>query len=151
MLARSKEEIEQVLDEAERIRAGEDPATATTAEASPAPASGHGTQNGDAGTHPPASPSFDQLADLAVLLCDWPFIRYAGPDAALPEPFRAEARRAWAEVLARYLPAMAAQSGPFGVLASIYVMHAAGLYVTWQMQSQSSASSASAAPASPHS
>lgn len=153
MLARSKEEIDGVLAEAERIRAGEDPSKAagTTAEASTAPASG-GTQEGASGAHHPEapSPSFDQLAALAVVLCDWPFIRFAGPQAALPEPFRQEAHRAWVQVLERYLPSLAAQTGPVGVLVSIYALHGAGLYLTsWPIAAQSRASSGNGAPESP--
>lgn len=145
MLAKSKEEIESVLQEAERIRAGEDPGAATgkTAEASTAPASG-GTQEGASGAHHPEAPSlsFDHLATLLVLLCDWPFVRIAGQAAALPEPFRAEAHRAWVEVLERYAPLIMAKSGPFGALLSIYGMHGAGLYLSWQINAQSRASSA---------
>lgn len=143
MLARSKDEIEQALREAEQIRAGADPATATTAEASPASASGHGTQGGaDEAHHLSApQPEFEILAEVALRMCDLPFTYFAGPGAALPEPIRTDARRAWVMVIEKYLPAAVAQSGPVGALAGIYLLHAAAILVIWQTRAPSSGSS----------
>jgi len=146
MLVKSPDEIEQVLREAEHIKAGENPATVTTETAEAGPATSAGAQDGAAVTPAAApSPSFDQLAGLAVMLCDWPFVRMFGAQGQLPDPFRIEAQKAWAEILEKYLPAAVAKTGPFGVLLSLYSMHGAGLYLQWQMSAVASESSENAA------
>lgn len=148
MLATSKEDLEKVLQEAEQIKAGENPATVTAEDAGSGPATSAGEPEGTA-VAPAAvpSPSLDQLAELACLLCDWPFVRGFGASAQLPEPFRSEARKAWAEVLEKYLPSVIAKAGPFGVLLSVYSMHGAGLYLACQINAPVSASSGKEAPA----
>ena len=149
MLATSKEEVEKVLLEAEQIKAGENPATVTAQESvASGPATGPDRQ-GETGAAPAPvpSPSMEQLAELACLLCDWPFVRAFGQTAQLSEPFRGQARQAWIEVLEKYLPAIIEKSGPFGVLFSIYSLHGAGLYLSCQINAPAAPSSGSEAAA----
>jgi hypothetical protein len=147
MLVKTEDEIEKVLAEAESIKAGIDPAVAT-ASVGEGPATHADGTEGEVVT-PDASPSasFEQLAGLMCLLCDWPFVRMFGAQGQLPDPFRSEAQKAWAEIMETYLPAVVAKAGPFGVLLSLYSMHGAGLYLSCQMNASASASSAKEAPA----
>jgi hypothetical protein len=147
----SEQDVETVLREAEQIRAGENPATVSADTASPIPASsaGGGGEEGTVATGAAPSPSFEQLADLACLLCDWPFVRSFGPSAQLAEPFRTEAKKAWLAVMEKYLPAVMGQGGPLGVLLTIYGMHGAGLYLAWQINAPVAASSAKEAQGNP--
>lgn len=147
MLATSEEELATILREADRIRSGDNPATVTAERAGEGPANHAGEPEGDAVPRT-AAPSIHQLAELACLLCDWPCVRAFGATGQLVEPFRTEARKAWADVFTQYLPSIVAKAGPFGVLFSIYAMHAAGLYLAWQTTVPVSASSANEAPAS---
>lgn len=151
MLIEKNGDLEQVLKEAEQIKAGQNPATVTQRNeyADTVPASSAGAQEDAeaAITAAAPSPSFEAIADLLCLLCDWPFVRAFGASAQLPEPFRSEARKAWGEVLEKYMPAVVAQAGPFGVLCSIYSIHGGGLYLQWRMTASVSPSSAKEAPA----
>jgi hypothetical protein len=141
-------DVQTILHEAEQIRAGVDPATVSADTASPTPASSAGSgEEGAASSDVAPSQSFEQLADLACLLCDWPFVRAFGPSAQLAEPFRTEAQKAWLAVMEKYLPAVVGQTGPLGVLASIYLMHGAGLYLAWQIHAPVAGSSEKEVPA----
>lgn len=140
----------QVLAEASSIERGEKPHLVLNQPAGSGPATGSdaegvATPPGDA---TPNSLSLDRYAELAVTLCDWPFVRTFGIDARLPDPFREEAKHAWLEVIKLYLPAQVQQAGPLGILASIYLGHAGALLFLWQTNAPSSPSSASADPAS---
>ena len=148
MLIKSEDEIEKVLQEAEQIKAGENPATVTAEHVGEGPAT-HADGTEGAAVTPAAVPSasFDQLAGLLCLLCDWPFVRMFGAVGQLPEPFRSEAHKAWAEIMETYMPAVVAKAGPFGVLVSLYSMHGAALYFLCQMNASASASSGKEAPA----
>lgn len=150
MIVTTPAEVEKVLQEAEQIKAGDNPATVTAEpeHAGDGPATGASEAAGT-GTAPAPAPSAsaEQLAELLCLLCDWPFVRAFGMAGQLAEPFRSEARIAWGEVLTTYLPSVISKAGPFGVLASLYCMHGAGLYVSCRMNAQPSESSAKEVPA----
>lgn len=149
MLVKSEDEIAKVLAEAEQIKAGENPATITSEASGSSPATSADAQGGAVETPAAApSPSLDQIAELLCLLCDWPFVRAFGAVGQLPEPFRSEARKAWAQVLETYMPAIVAKAGPFAVLVSVYSMHGAGLYLACQINAPVSASSEKEAPVS---
>ena len=147
MLASSKDDLEKILSEAEQIKAGVDPATATGETAEPSPATSGGGQEGAAGQPAAPSPSFEQLAELACMLCDWPFVRAFGAVGQLPEPFRTEARNAWAAAAEKYLPKMLENAGPFTILASIYFTHGGALFLSWRMNAPAAPSSGKEAPA----
>lgn len=141
----------QVLAEASSIERGEKPHLVLNQPAVSGPATGNeaegaATPQGDAA---PTSLSLDRYAELAIMLCDWPFVRMFGVEARLPDPFRDEAKKAWLEVLKLYLPAQVQQAGPLGVLASIYLGHVGALIVLCQMNAPSSPSSGNAGPGSP--
>lgn len=150
MKNKNDHDVETVLQEAEQIRAGKNPASvsADTAPAIPASSAGGG-EEGAASTDAVPSPSFEQMAELACILCDWPMVRAFGETGQLPEPFRTEARKAWLDVCEKYLPKVVGQAGPFGVLLSIYGMHSAGVILAWRMRASVAESSGKEAQASP--
>lgn len=93
-------------------------------------------------------PSFARTGELIVMAVDALLEQWAGPGAALPEPWRSEAAKEWSAALELYVPKIL-ELGPLGNLAAIYLTHGSALYMTrmslWTTaQSQESSENAEA-------
>lgn len=120
-------EVAQLVADAEALAAGKKPGDAPP---SPPPGSA-GPVAGDPGdgpASPPAPMDPGPLADLAVILGDMLFAGLLGFGEAgrLAEPLRAEAVKAWGDVIRQYAPALQTV-GPAGALLTIYGIHFATL------------------------
>lgn len=109
--------IEQVLAEAERIRAGDKQAAPPEP-----PTSGGAASEGEGGSSPSPLSDFSTLANLCVVIGDVACTRFFGSVGQLQEPLRTEAVKAWAAVIAQYAP-LIGQAGPWGALLSVYGVH----------------------------
>lgn len=128
MMATDRKTAEQVIDDAKKIRNGQDPAKVAAA---PPPAGAASAPGGGAGNTPPASPAPDNdtLAQLAVCLTDGIFAALFGEEGKMTGTIRKETVTAWGAVIAYYAPAIQ-QVGPLGALAGCYLGHAAVCLLT---------------------
>lgn len=140
-----------VLDEADRIEKGEDPAQAT------GPLPGASTEEGapdgtrapaDAPPHPAASESDKRLAALIVKYSNKALVNYFGPGAEFGMLESDIAVADWAEVIACYMPKLLTGS-PAARLTALYGMHIAVLLGVEWMQSKPEPSPATSAAVDP--
>jgi hypothetical protein len=86
-----------------------------------------------------------------VILTDMLFVRlFRDPGAAMQEPLRTEAVKAWEAVIVTYAPVIQ-HAGPAGALLACYGAHFIGLYATrvWATSESLSGQSGEAAAEKP--
>jgi hypothetical protein len=124
MLARTPEEINDLIAEAEAIRDGQDPPGDSTPLHTPGGDEGADPKTpGESAPSPSAGQDFSELGTLLVCLTDGVLCHFFGPQAAMRGELRAQTVTAWARVLEKYAPVVQ-QAGPLGTLAVCYGTHA---------------------------
>lgn len=116
-------DVSRIVQEAESIARGEDPAAASNDAGAPQPGKdGDGTRAPAPDSPPVISDADRRIARRIVAATDKLFVRYFGPGAGFEEIERDIAIEDWSEISAHYMPKVL-QGSPGLRLAVLYVGH----------------------------